>query len=302
MLSRVEAAMVPIECAPHDIFEPTHQPFWEATALQFEAELKSLDLELGQFLDDSFTKLRFAKETFKLLEKWRAVQSGDANAEELIARKTRGVLEQYDKELAYTRREFDAKRESPPLSKNMPPVAGAIQWSHGLFRRIRETIGLFQGREELASTEEGRQVARHFVEMAKEIHEYEGGLFEQWTHAVQVAATELLKQRILRAEVDGKPVEWRATASLTPHFTRMARPMLDPPQPNPQPATPPPPSPPPPPPSPPTPTPTPFDPPPPPSSTCQRFPIVDPPHLPSPHVSAPPPSPSDARLGPLGQL
>ena len=78
--------MVPIECAPHDIFEPTHQPFWEATALQFEAELKSLDLELGQFLDDSFTKLRFAKETFKLLEKWRAVQSGDANAEELIAR------------------------------------------------------------------------------------------------------------------------------------------------------------------------------------------------------------------------
>ena len=58
---------------------------------------------------------------------------------------------------------FDMFKEyeaSPPVSKNQPPVAGAIMWERSLFHRIKRTVLKFQTMEEMLSTETGKQVGR----------------------------------------------------------------------------------------------------------------------------------------------
>lgn len=54
---------------------------------------------------------------------------------------------------------FKDLRESPPLYKNQPPVAGAIYWERSLFLRIKHTIIRFQTMEEMMTSEQGKAVS-----------------------------------------------------------------------------------------------------------------------------------------------
>lgn len=47
-------------------------------------------------------------------------------------------------ELEHVNNLFINNKDHPPLSKNQPPLAGSINWSHSLFLRVRKTIAKFQ--------------------------------------------------------------------------------------------------------------------------------------------------------------
>lgn len=58
------------------------------------------------------------------------------------------------------RRLFEEGRESPPLTRNMPPVAGSIKWSRGLLVRLRRTwIRLQALNNDLEALETGRRAS-----------------------------------------------------------------------------------------------------------------------------------------------
>ena len=96
---------------------------------------------------------------------------------------------------------FETHKEAPPLSKNQPPLAGAINWSHSLFLRIRQTIAKFQSLdEEMFNSEQGQMISQKFVQVSKAIRRFEKGKFEEWKETVNSKAMLLLKQPIFRAE------------------------------------------------------------------------------------------------------
>ena len=53
---------------------------------------------------------------------------------------------------------FRDHRDNPPISKNQPPVAGAITWSRALFKRIKHTVVRLRTMKELINTAKGKQV------------------------------------------------------------------------------------------------------------------------------------------------
>lgn len=58
------------------------------------------------------------------------------------------------------RRQFEEGRDDPPLTRNQPPVAGAIRWSRTLLARLRHTWVRLQGLgAELEALEPGRRAA-----------------------------------------------------------------------------------------------------------------------------------------------
>ena len=58
------------------------------------------------------------------------------------------------------RRLFEECREEPPLTRNMPPVAGGIRWSRSLLGRLRRTWARLQGLEgDLEGLDAGRRAS-----------------------------------------------------------------------------------------------------------------------------------------------
>ena len=165
---------------------------------------------MKKFMDESFNKMRSAESAYELLQKFRQIQAHEASAR-LMERKTVDILLQYEKEVAHVQQMFDEGQEAPPLSKNQPPIAGAINWSHSLFLRVRSSIAKFKSMEELETTEQGKEVTLKFIALAKAVRHHELALFDEWKESVSATATELLKQPIFRAEHDGRELradEW----------------------------------------------------------------------------------------------
>lgn len=50
-------------------------------------------------------------------------------------------------------------QHNPPVSKNQPPVAGAIAWERSLFLRIKHTIIRFQAVEDMMTSDYGKAVS-----------------------------------------------------------------------------------------------------------------------------------------------
>ena len=58
------------------------------------------------------------------------------------------------------RKLFEEGREEPPLTRNMPPVAGGIRWSRSLLGRLRRTWARLQGLEgDLEGLDAGRRAS-----------------------------------------------------------------------------------------------------------------------------------------------
>jgi dynein heavy chain len=54
------------------------------------------------------------------------------------------VLKRYKVEVEKVGGLFTANELAPPCSKNLPPVAGAINWSQALLQKIKKPIVRFQ--------------------------------------------------------------------------------------------------------------------------------------------------------------
>ena len=92
-----------------------------------------------------------------MLHNFKNIRSRDAiNA--TMMKKFIDILNQFEREVESINQLFQDNKEAPPISRNQPPVAGAISWSRSLFHRIKQTVLRFQTMKELFDSEAGRSV------------------------------------------------------------------------------------------------------------------------------------------------
>lgn len=59
------------------------------------------------------------------------------------------VLQRYGQEVAEMEQLYLKGKDNPPISKNMPPKAGAIAWARSIMGRIKTPIYKFKTKEGL---------------------------------------------------------------------------------------------------------------------------------------------------------
>ena len=115
-------------------------------------------LLLSSFINQSFRNLRSAEGAFDMLHNFKNIRSRDTiNA--TMMKKFNEILTQFEREVDNINQLFVAHKDAPPISRNQPPVAGAISWSHSLFLRIKQTVLRFQTMKELIDSEAGKSVS-----------------------------------------------------------------------------------------------------------------------------------------------
>ncbi len=121
------------------------------------------------------------------------------------------ILDRYSKEVEQVKRIFEAGRANPPISKNQPPVAGAIFWAKSLYLRVKHTIMRFRSHPDLladamhtttttttgsvapsasaaapSSAGSGKplltvdEVCKQYIRLARSIYDYEKELLAKW--------------------------------------------------------------------------------------------------------------------------
>ena len=87
-------------------------------------------------------------------------------------------------------------------TKNQPPIAGSIQWSRALMRRIKKPMLRFQSYEEIMNSSEGQNATKIYISVGKAMREYENKLEKEFLDSVERQAMGNLKENILRIDGD----------------------------------------------------------------------------------------------------
>ena len=143
-----------------------------------------LEIEAIHFIDESFKTLRSAEGAFDMLLKFRHIRSRKAINERMM-HKFHEILAQYCKEVENIDKLFESNKESPPIEKNHPPVAGAIYWEKNLFHRIKSVMIRLRTAEDLMASEEGEFAKNKYLFTAKKMKNYETNLYEDWKAGVE---------------------------------------------------------------------------------------------------------------------
>lgn len=112
----------------------------------FRQSIKELERRLAAVLTQSFDDCDTLIGKFKLLESFEGLLTRPIIMDEL-ERKQIILLELYKADLKKVNQIFqegkeliDNKDENAPISSNMPPIAGALNWTNGLRGRIAEPM------------------------------------------------------------------------------------------------------------------------------------------------------------------
>ena len=196
VLVRVDNLVKPLEDVSFDPFIDKHKSAWNNVMAQFNMDVKSIDNEANNFIDDSFRSLRSAEGAFDMLLKFKHIRSRKAINDRLM-QKFEDILKQFEKEVATMEDLFHEGSETPALYKNHPPVAGSIFWERSLFHRMKHTIVRFLTMDEMMEGNEGVHAKEKYARIGREMWAYEKYKFAKWVEESEPKLKQLIKRNLL---------------------------------------------------------------------------------------------------------
>lgn len=114
--------------------------------------------------------------------------------------------------------------EKGPIGSNMPPIAGAINWTSGLFERIKEPMERFATLpQSIRDNEDYVDVKKLYNSLCKQLKEYEHQKIEDWERDVEDQTDEQLKKFLLVREETPLAPEGFVRVNFDPILTRLLR-------------------------------------------------------------------------------
>ena len=122
---------------------------------------------------------------FKLLDSFDELLERPIIQDEL-ERKQIALVQSYGQDLKRVQELFLTERDSPPISWNLPPIAGALTWCRGLKERITDPMTKLRGlNRTIMNREEAKEVAKVYAAIISSLEDYEHQRIEEWGSDVE---------------------------------------------------------------------------------------------------------------------
>uniref|UniRef100_A0A672V8T9 Dynein axonemal heavy chain 17 n=1 Tax=Strigops habroptila TaxID=2489341 RepID=A0A672V8T9_STRHB len=204
----------------YDCLDLTNTEF-EQDALKFQQKVEDIDRQLGTVFIQAFDDASDLEHAFKLLDMFgslleRPVIAADA------ADKYSVLISMFHSALGHARliyaRHIQAELElgSPPVHKNMPPVAGALGWARELRARIQEPFGHLRCIPPVCVSVPAKL---RYEEIIQLLDRYQEKLYVNWTQTVSERSQYNLTQPLIRRDPDTKLI----TVNFDPQLVSVLR-------------------------------------------------------------------------------
>eukprot|EP00397_Hematodinium_sp_SG-2012_P000029 GEMP01000029.1.p1 GENE.GEMP01000029.1~~GEMP01000029.1.p1 ORF type:complete len:4546 (+),score=1158.20 GEMP01000029.1:32-13639(+) len=195
LIKEVQSLTAEFRSVPY-VFEDRFHNTWDNLVAKFRDKVEPIENEAIAFLDKSFQNLRSAEGAFQLLQNFKNIESRE-RINKKMNEKFVDILTQYGNEVRRMRQLFQKGKDEPPIFKNMPLVAGSIQWARSLFYRVKRPVLAFNTMPHLMQAPEGLKACEDYIDLGKEILEHETNLFDKWQAQASDVAVTFLKNNIL---------------------------------------------------------------------------------------------------------
>jgi dynein heavy chain, axonemal len=193
----------------YDIMDISARKFDE-DFYNFRCRIKELERRLGAILTQSFDDCDTINGKFKLLESFEGLLDRPIIQDEL-EKKHVALLELFKQDLKVVQAIFlegktliEKKDSRAPISKNLPPVSGALNWTNGLRERIQDPFETLSNLSAaLQDREEYKDVEKLYNSLLKSLSECEKARTKDWERQVETQSKDKLLLPLLKRNENG---------------------------------------------------------------------------------------------------
>lgn len=186
----------------HDLLD-FHNNRFDRDYVDFNVKMQELETSLQHFINRSFENINSIEQSLSLLKKYQAILHRENLRSDLDSKLT-VIFHNYGLELIRVEQLYEKMKHSPPISRNMPPVAGNISWSRHMLRKIEEPMRKFQGNPSVLAPKESKKIIRTYNKVARTLIAFEYLWYEAWSSSIEQAKAGLQATLIIRHPSTGK--------------------------------------------------------------------------------------------------
>ena len=204
---QVRNLVQPLETVPFDPFLDSNKEVWTTNMQNFLAKVGDMEEKTISEIKRAFKEeLKNAEGGFNLLQNISNIKTAEKIELEL-RNQEQIILEQYQRDLERMIKLFRENKDNPPISRNKPPVAGAIAWEKSIYARIKRPMMKFYKKDKMLQSDKGISLCDKYVKFIREdLEDYEEQKFQAWSDENKKIAIELLKNNILLKTNESKYV------------------------------------------------------------------------------------------------
>jgi len=203
ILSEFETVVEKFQEVEYDIMEIANKKFDDDFYI-FRCRIKELERRLASTLTQGFDDCDTIQGKFKLLESFEGLLTRPIIQDEL-EKKHIILLDLYKNDLKIVQNIFhegkalvDKIDERAPIGDNMPPIAGAIYWTTGLYERIKEPMDKLSSlSQSIQEREEFKDIQKLFASICKNLKEFEEQKVKSWELSVEEHTQDNLTKNLL---------------------------------------------------------------------------------------------------------
>ncbi|XP_052562272.1 dynein axonemal heavy chain 10 isoform X4 [Culex pipiens pallens] len=226
ILKKVYRLINHIISVDYDIFAPSNLANWEATLEYFYKGVEQVEHEARTALDQCIGALRSANLGLELIKNLDQMETRPSLACHLSS-KYENIMKQFLAEVGMVEHEFLKNKSNPPLQRNQPRHVGAVFWERSLLAFIRKSMTAFRefesspritanptaagdpkalvrmgggGDEGGPDCSQKRSAFSQYIQLVKNIREYEKDNFQEFTVYGTRTVNSVLKRNILKLE------------------------------------------------------------------------------------------------------
>ncbi|XP_009976195.1 PREDICTED: dynein heavy chain 9, axonemal-like, partial [Tauraco erythrolophus] len=193
----------------YDCLDLTNTEF-EQDVFDFQQKVEDIDRRLGTVFIQAFNDASGLEHAVKLLDMFGSLLERPAVAADAADRYS-VLISMFSRALDHARLIYsrhiqaELERGSPPVHRNMPPVAGALGWAQELRARIQVPFGHLRRIPHLClDSAEGRRVVEKYEEMIQLLNRYQEKLYVDWSQTVSEKSLYNLTQPLIRRDPETK--------------------------------------------------------------------------------------------------
>jgi dynein heavy chain len=164
---------------------------------KFTANITSIEVSMRDYITQTFDEVQNIEFALDLLSKLEVILQRDSLKGDLEDKYSL-IFQFYGDELEKVQMVYDGQKTNPPISRNLPPVAGNILWARHLLTKIEEPMQRFQSNRVVLAATESKKIIRLFNRVARTLIEFETLWYQAWCDSIEAAKSGLQATLLVR--------------------------------------------------------------------------------------------------------
>uniref|UniRef100_A0A8C4E9U5 AAA+ ATPase domain-containing protein n=1 Tax=Dicentrarchus labrax TaxID=13489 RepID=A0A8C4E9U5_DICLA len=165
----------------YDMLAPRIAEF-ETDFAKFKVQISHIEKQLRSFMNSCFSNIISSQQALCLIQRFQKLNIPCLDTE--ISKLLGLILQHYASEVEFVKKVYDKQRDDPPLARNMPHVAGRIDWARHLYKKIEEPISYIKKNSNILCSPEGQDVVKMYNQTAAALVQFELAYHRAWMDEV----------------------------------------------------------------------------------------------------------------------